>query len=113
MITVAEADAILQARCRAFGIAELTLAEAVGRVLAEPLIADRDFPPFHRVAMDGFALDWAAVQAGQRRFEVVHTQRAGMPAVALPKSGVAVEVMTGAVLPVGATVVVRVEDVEL
>ncbi len=113
MIAVHDAEQILLAHLGNFGEITVPLSEALGRILAEPLIADRDFPPFHRVAMDGFAVSFEAIQSGQRRFEVSHTQFAGAPETALPNPSLAVEVMTGAVLPVGASAVVRLEDVEI
>ncbi len=113
MTAVHDAEQILLAHLGNFGETTAPLSEALGRILAEPLIADRDFPPFNRVAMDGFAVSFEAIQSGQRRFEVSHTQFAGAPESALPNPSLAVEVMTGAVLPVGASAVVRLEDVEI
>lgn len=113
MTAVHDAEQILLAHLGNFGETTVPLSDALGRILAEPLIADRDFPPFNRVAMDGFAVSFDAVQAGQTRFEVAYTQFAGAPESTLPNPSRAVEVMTGAVLPKGATAVVRIEDVEI
>jgi molybdopterin molybdotransferase len=84
MTAVHDAEQILLAHLGNFGETTVPLSEALGRILAEPLIADRDFPPFNRVAMDGFAVSFDAVQAGQMRFEVSHTQLAGAPESTLP-----------------------------
>lgn len=84
---------------------------AHGRVLHSELRADRDLPPFDRVTMDGFALRSAAVAKGVRTFRIEAVQPAGVPAAALSVAADAcVEVMTGAMLPIGADVVVPYED---
>ncbi|AWM34314.1 molybdopterin molybdotransferase MoeA [Hymenobacter nivis] len=113
MISVAEAYARVLATAPALPPETLPLPEATGRILAEDLAADRDFPPFDRVAMDGIAVAHAAWAGGQTVFPVAHAQFAGAPARPLPGPGVAVEVMTGAVLPPGADAVVRYEDITL
>jgi molybdopterin molybdotransferase len=113
MTAVHDAEQILLAHLGNFGETTVPISDALGRILAEPLIADRDFPPFNRVAMDGFAVLFEAIQSGQTRFEVSHTQVAGAPESALANPSLAVEVMTGAVLPLGATAVIRLEDVEI
>lgn len=92
------------------------LPRAVGRVLAEPLLADRDFPPFDRVTMDGialgFTLGWPAPVAGNEVL-IEATQHAGEPPLALNHRAHAIEVMTGAVLPAGTLTVVRYEDFDV
>ena len=92
------------------------LHQAVGRVLAEPLLADRDFPPFDRVTMDGialtFTLGWPAPVAGNEVL-IEATQYAGEPPLTLGHRAHAIEVMTGAVLPEGTLTVVRYEDFDV
>ena len=79
------------------------LMEAAGRVLRGDIVADRDFPPFYRVMMDGLAVRFADLADGRRSFRIAGTAAAGRPRTALPDDrGAALEVMTGAVLPVGA-----------
>ena len=77
------------------------------------LRADRDFPPFDRVAMDGIAVAHAAWAGGQSSFVLAHTQYAGAPAHPLLDPATAAEVMTGAVLPPGTDTVIRYEDLDL
>ena len=113
MTTVAEAFAHVLATARPLPPETVPLPAAAGRVLAETLTADRDFPPFDRVAMDGIALAHAAWASGQTAFAIEHTHYAGAPAYALQNAQAAVEVMTGAVLPTGTDVVVRYEDILL
>ena len=62
MITVEEAQNIISTTIHDFGIVEIPLGEAVGRVLREDLFADRDFPPYHRVTMDGIAIQGESFQ---------------------------------------------------
>lgn len=109
MLAYPDALAIVLAQRRDWGTQRVGLAEAAGRVLAEPIVADRDLPPFDRVAMDGFAIDHAAYAAGHRHFRVAGIQAAGEPASPLPAPDTCLEVMTGAALPRGANTVVRYE----
>ncbi len=113
MITVAEAYARVLATARPLPPETLPLPQAAGRVLAQDVAADRDFPPFSRVAMDGIAVAHAAWAGGQTVFAIEHVQYAGAPARPLLSPQAAVEVMTGAVLPPGADTVVRYEDISL
>ena len=113
MITVAEAFARVLATARPLPPETVALPQAAGRVLAETLVADRDFPPFNRVAMDGIAVVHAAWAGGQTEFAIEHTQYAGAPPQPLQNPQHAIEVMTGAVLPPGTDVVIRYEDILL
>lgn len=110
MISVAEATRLVAATIRPLGIELLSLPLATGRILREELRADRDFPPFDRVAMDGVALRYAALAAGQREFLITATQFAGQPPVTGTTATAAVEIMTGAMLPAGLDTVIRYED---
>ena len=91
----------------------IPIADAFGRVLARDVLADRDLPPYHRVAMDGIAIRQADVLSGTTRFTVTGIAPAGEPAKSLEGDHTCMEVMTGAVLPFGADAVVKVEDVEI
>ncbi len=110
MITVETATRLIQQEALLSEPTEVSLAAACGRILREPLLADRDFPPFHRVAMDGIAISARDFGNGQRIFPVAGIQAAGKPRSALAGAGRCMEVMTGAVLPEGADAVVRYED---
>ncbi|SET88296.1 molybdopterin molybdotransferase MoeA [Hymenobacter actinosclerus] len=110
MISVAEATRLVAATVRPLGTELLSLPLAAGRLLREDLRADRDFPPFNRVAMDGVALRYEALAAGQREFFIEATQFAGQPPVTAPNPTAAVEIMTGAVLPAELDTVIRYED---
>jgi molybdopterin molybdotransferase len=81
-----------------------------GRVLAEPVVADRDFPPFARATRDGFAVLAADLARVPARLKLVGEIRAGGPPLAIEiKPGEAVEIMTGAPVPGSADAVVMVE----
>ncbi|MEN0004038.1 MAG: molybdopterin molybdotransferase MoeA [Bacteroidota bacterium] len=89
------------------------LAHALGRLLAEDLIADRDFPPYDRVAMDGIAIQYTAFAKGQRQFPVEGVAAAGSPQKVLQSAESCMEIMTGAVLCKGADTIIRYEDVSI
>jgi molybdopterin molybdotransferase len=91
---------------------EVLLLQSLGRVLAEPVLADRDFPPFPRATRDGFALRSEDLRNGNMTLRVVGQVRAG-DSYDLPVAhGEAVEIMTGAAVPGGADAVVMVEYTE-
>jgi molybdopterin molybdotransferase len=91
---------------------ELALLDCLDRVLAEPVAADRDQPPFDRSTRDGFAMRAMAVVAG-RPLKVVGSLRAGEQWSGRSlEEGEAIEIMTGAPLPDGADAVVMLEHVE-
>lgn len=111
MTEVADAEALILEHVPRLGSRRAPLADCIDRVLAEDIAADRDQPPFDRVTMDGIAIDGHDWAAGVRRFEIVGTQAAGAPPLALRGPGQCVEVMTGAMLPDGADTVIPVERV--
>lgn len=112
MISVVEAQSIILSRTRQYGTALVTLESATNRILAEDVYADRDFPPFNRVAMDGICIQHSYFQQGQRQFEVCGVQAAGSAQLLL-EEGKALEVMTGASLPHQADTVIRYEDLSI
>ncbi len=110
MLAPAEAEKLILENLAPFPAEECALAEAHGRVLRQPLTADRDLPPFDRVTMDGYALRQAEWAAGRREFRIEGTQAAGMRPFKLSAApGACIEIMTGAVLPEGADCVVPYE----
>jgi molybdopterin molybdotransferase len=88
---------------------EVSLLAAFGRVLAEPILADRNFPPFPRSTRDGYGVRAADVTAVPARLRVVGQIKAGGSFDRAVVSGEAVEIMTGAAVPDGADTVVMVE----
>lgn len=113
MISVQEASASILSHLYKPDTRRVPLQEAVGFVLAEPITADRDFPPFPRVTMDGIAIAFNAWEKGKRTFLIESTQAAGEPKKTLANADNAIEVMTGAMLPAGTDTVVRYEDLTL
>ena len=88
------------------------LLAGLGRVLAEGVVADRDFPPFDRATRDGYAVRAADLAKVPARLEVVGEVKAGdwpEPGACAVGRGQAVGIMTGAPLPAGADAVVMVE----
>jgi len=99
-------------RVRPGTIETVELLTGVGRVLAEPIHADRNFPPFARAARDGYAVRAADLSSLPARLKVVAEIKAGAAPEELPakiESGQAAAIMTGAPAPDGADAVVMVE----
>jgi molybdopterin molybdotransferase len=110
MLNIEEATSIIQSNLYRPQTELLHIEQAVGRVLAETIYADRDFPPFNRVAMDGIAIQFDAFASGKRQFKISGIQAAGEPQKQLSKADECLEIMTGAVLPEGADTIIRYED---
>src|SRR5260370_13092774 len=98
-------------RLRPRGRELLGLLDANGRVLAEPVHADRDFPPFPRGARDAYEVRAAYLEKLPETLEVIGEIKAGATPPQIPQlaSGKAAAIMTGAAAPVGADAVVMVE----
>ncbi|MGI4874790.1 MAG: molybdopterin molybdotransferase MoeA [Janthinobacterium lividum] len=112
MLSTADATRLTLATARPLPSETVPLLDANGRVLHQNVVADRDFPPYDRVTMDGIALNFDALQAGQREFAIERTQLAGAAPQPLADPGAAVEIMTGAALPPGTDTVIRYEDLD-
>ena len=108
-ISPQDADKIIESKLRPLPAERVPFNQAYGRILREPILADRDFPPFDRVMMDGIAIAYAAVC--KRKFKSEGIQRAGVAAKCLEDPGACFEVMTGAVLPAGCDTVIPVEEI--
>ena len=94
------------------GSERIRIEKAAGRILRQDITADRDFPPFDRVMMDGYALRCEDLKT-TRDFIVIASAPAGAPMIPLSDNiGACIEVMTGAPLPHGADCIVPVEDTE-
>jgi molybdopterin molybdotransferase len=89
----------------------LELLDSAGRVLAEPVVADRNFPPFARATRDGYAVRSADLAHLPAALRVIAEIKAGITIGDLPlvNEGQAASIMTGAPLPEGADAVVMVE----
>jgi molybdopterin molybdotransferase len=111
VLTPAQADDLIAQHLTCLPIESLPLAQCAGAVLRENIYAERDQPPFDRVAMDGIALDSSSVQHGNRRLHIQATQAAGDPPLSLTTPNGCIEVMTGAVIPSGCDTVIPVEQI--
>jgi molybdopterin molybdotransferase len=113
MITVEEAEQIILAQLRDYGTEVVPFEQALGRVLAEDIVADRDLPPYNRVTMDGIAVIYKAIQDGITSFKIKATQAAGEEPVEIENEDECVEIMTGAALSPSVDTIIRYEDLEI
>ena len=90
---------------------DVELSHALGRVLAQPLLADQDQPPFARSTRDGFACR-AEEAARHKPLLLAGSTRAGEAAAGPLPRGAVWEIMTGAAMPIGADAVMMLEHVE-
>lgn len=109
MLTVTAAIEAILAALTTWPEETVPLDVANGRVLRQDVLAERDQPPFDRVTMDGIAVQHSAYAAGRREFAIAASQLAGDPVLTLTSADACIEVMTGAVLPVGSDCVIPVE----
>ncbi len=109
MISVDEARAQILAPLRRTGVETVSLAQAVGRVLAAPVQARLTQPPADVSAMDGYALRAGDGQLGAR-LRVIGAAPAGHPFAATVGEGEAVRIFTGSFIPKGADAVLLQED---
>ncbi len=116
MISVQDALDILQQNLPAAKIVTVSLDQAFSRRLAKDIFSPEPSPRYTSSAMDGFAVRWQDVQGATLEFpkqlEVVGESQAGVPFSGTMRSGEAIRVSTGAMLPTGADTVIRVEDTE-
>ncbi|MBI4382771.1 MAG: molybdopterin molybdotransferase MoeA [Nitrospinae bacterium] len=116
MIQVHEALEIILSRIAFKGVEKIPISQALGRVLAEDVVARRPNPPLDNSAMDGYALVAQDVRSASPespvRLEVVEDVPAGYAARKTLRSGQAIRIMTGAPIPPGADAVVMQEDTE-
>jgi molybdopterin molybdotransferase len=112
MLTVTEARNLILQQARSFGTDTILLSESFDRILAEDVCADRDYPPFNRSAMDGYALKFNDIDK-HKEFRLVGEMLAGEGIKSLKEEGTCIKIMTGAPVPEGADIVIRVEDSEL
>jgi molybdopterin molybdotransferase len=116
MLTVQEAENIIFSHKIPVNTEGVPLEKSIGRILQEDLYADRDFPPFDRVTMDGIAIRFQDFQQGHRIFKIEGVQAAGSEQLTMDNGQSAIscfEVMTGAMLPIGCDTVIRYENLKI
>lgn len=118
MITIDQALAIMQENLPPRTTESVSLPEALGRVLAEPVYAPEPSPRNTNSAMDGFAVKWddicqAAAADQPTTLEIIGESRAGIPYAGTIHSGLATRISTGAVLPAGTDTIIPVEQTSI
>jgi molybdopterin molybdotransferase len=86
---------------------------ALGRIIAENIPADRNYPPFNRATRDGFALRAADVPEPGTKLRLIGESRAGVPFDGTVEPGASVHIMTGASMPRGANTIVMLEHARI
>jgi molybdenum cofactor synthesis domain-containing protein len=109
VIPVAKALKIIDDNIDPLGSERVPLAESVGRVLAEGIIADSDLPPFNRSQMDGYALRYRDTRKAPVNLRIVGESAAGNGWHHELGRGEAVRIMTGAPVPARADSVQKIE----
>jgi molybdenum cofactor synthesis domain-containing protein len=109
MISITSALKLIEREVSPLATATVALAESVGRVLAQEIVADSHLPPFDRSQMDGFAVVSADTIDAPVSLKIVGESAAGRGWRGTLKAGDAVRIMTGAPVPTGADAVQKVE----
>lgn len=112
-----EAQRIVLVSTPTLGLEKISILDALGRVLGEDIVAERDNPPWNNSAMDGFAVRWEDIkQEHAIQKPVTLAVIEDVPAGKMPSktvgAGQAIRIMTGAPIPKGADTVLKVEDTE-
>ncbi len=110
MHSIQQALDLILSSSKSFRTEEVSIHDAFNRVLAENIYADRDYPPFNRSAMDGYAVLASDFTNSNTELKLIETLLAGGVANQKVTSGTCIKIMTGAPVPEGADAVVRVED---
>jgi len=112
MISVEEAQNIILKFTKTGGKESIAFENCLNRMLAEGVFADRDAPPFDRMAMDGIAIQSQQLLK-QQRFFIDDIQAAGQEQKTLKNPENCLEVMTGAVLPQNTDCVIPYEKITI
>jgi molybdopterin molybdotransferase len=99
-------------RCPPLGVVAVRLPDAIGMVLAGPVVSAEDVPPFANSAVDGYAVRAVDVAAAPVELVVVDEVAAGASSDVTVGEGQAIRIMTGGPMPDGADAAVMVEDTE-
>jgi molybdopterin molybdotransferase len=114
MITVEEALDKVLSHIQPLGSERVSILEALGRVCAEDILANRDIPSFDNAGMDGYAVRSEDIQNASAEHPVLLEVIEDLPAGFIPRKrverGNGTRIMTGALIPEGADAVVPVEE---
>lgn len=116
MLSVEEAQGRILAMFQPLEPERKALLEALGQVLAEDVVSTVDIPPLNNAAMDGYAVQYAAIEGATHNAPKVLQVVGHLAAGQLPQQevvrGTAVRIMTGAPIPPGADTVVPFEETD-
>ena len=116
MITFKEALGRILSHVQPLGSEKVSLLEALGRVMAEDIYANRNIPPLDNSGMDGYAVKYADIRNGSKgrpiHLNVIENLPAGSVSTKKLGKGQAIRIMTGAPIPKGADTVIPVEETE-
>ncbi len=113
MIDIKEALTILKNNKGSFNTELIPLFSSTGRILKENWYTDRALPPYDRVTMDGICIAFKDYKAGQRVFQIAGIAAAGDEQQTLSEAHSCLEVMTGAIMPLGCDTVIKYEDLHI
>lgn len=108
-LRVSEAQLVISTSISRLGTETVGLEQALGRVLAEDIRANRDLPPYDVSAMDGYAVRSSDLPA---TLTIIEDIKAGDRPRLVVQAGQCARIMTGAQIPQGADTVIRVEDTQ-
>ena len=110
MINVEQAQSIIKAKSLIVSVERIEIEKSLGRICKESIFADRDFPPFNRVTMDGLAV---CFNEKSNAWPIENIQFAGQAQLILQNPKAGIEAMTGAMLPLGTDTIIRYEDIDI
>ncbi|MBC7474678.1 MAG: molybdopterin molybdotransferase MoeA, partial [Candidatus Sericytochromatia bacterium] len=113
MISVEEASYIILKNILKLQTILIPTINSYKEVLQENILADRDYPPFDRVAMDGIAIKFLTWEQGERKFIIEGLQKVGQEPLIISKNNSCIEVLTGCVLPLGCDCIIKIEDINI
>ncbi len=111
-LRVSEAQRVVLESVALLNAESVMLEQALGRVLAADILANRDLPPYDVSAMDGYAVRSGDPAAAPATLEIIEDIKAGDMPVKIVQAGQCARIMTGAPMPKGADAVIRVEDTQ-
>ena len=112
LISVSKAEKLIHKALPVPKATAMPLSEVNGYVLAADIKAERDYPPFDRITMDGIAIDSASFTGEGQHMGLSGYAQAGKPQAVLEDAATAIEVATGAPLPQGTDAVIPYEKIE-
>jgi molybdopterin molybdotransferase len=113
MQSIQNALQLILSNKRNFGTEFVSIHDCLDRILAADIFADRDYPPFNRATMDGFAIIAQDLNSGSNKLNLQETIHAGDAKQLEIINGNCVKIMTGAPVPQRANAVIRIEDTHI